>query len=392
MAVDKKAVYDNALLLLGQRALSAVDEDRAARYALDAAWDLGAEDYCLEIVQPLFATKTVELDSPSVSSEHALDEVHTLPNDFISVVGVYSDDKLDQPISRFIIEADTLACEYDPIYLRYTVNPDDLTKWSPSSLRVLAAYLAREIAIKVAPHKWEEMNALLVDRVEITKGLEGEKEVGVRSVAPSVTLTNTWRHIYNDALLVMGLDEISSNTDDSNRRVKLDRALDAGLVADLLEDVGWNFAIIAEQITYDSSIEPTWGFRRAHNKPANLHRLDGLFSDEYLQQPLKPYQEHDGNYYCDYDTIYIQYVTDTFLTTPDNWPPFFKRLVAGRMARDAASSLKGEGADLEVAATTYESRRNSALSNDAVSSPPRKISQGSWVRARGSYNNDRNRP
>jgi len=392
MSVDKKAVYDNALLLLGQRALSSVSEDRPARYSLDAAWDLGAEDYCLEVIQPLFASKTVALSSPAASSEHGLDSVHTLPADFLSIVNVYSDEKLDQPISRFIIEGSTLACEYATIYLRYTVNPDDLTKWSPSSLRVLAAYLAREISIKVAPHKWEEANTLLADRIEIAQELEGEKEVAQRSVATSVTLTNTWRHIYNDALLIMGLDEISSNTDDSNRRSKLDRALDAGLVADLLEDIGWNFAISSTESSYDSSIEPTWGFRRAHNKPSDMHRIDGLFVDEYLQQPLTQYQEHDGNFYCDYDTIYVQYVSDDFLTTPDDWPPFFKRMVAARMARDAAGSLKKEGADLEVAAATYEDRRKSALSNDAVVSPPRKISQGNWSRARSSRYIDRNRP
>ncbi len=88
MAVDKLAVYNHALTLVGQRKLSAVDEDRPSRHDLDAVWDLDATQYILEIVKPKFASKTVTLNSPAAATEHSLSQVHTLPDDYLNIIEV----------------------------------------------------------------------------------------------------------------------------------------------------------------------------------------------------------------------------------------------------------------------------------------------------------------
>jgi len=189
----------------------------------------------------------------------------------------------------------------------------------------------------------------------------------------------------------MGLDEITRTDDDSNRRVKMDRAVDSGIVSDLLEDTGWTFALSSTKITFDPSSEPDWGYRYAHEKPATLHRIDGLFVDEYMKQPLKDYQDEVGFFFSDYEEMYLQYVNTSFLTTPGDWPTFFKRLVAARIAKDASASLAKEGAIMERCDIEYEKRRGSALSNDTMSAPPRRLSNGNWVGARYRGSN-RNRP
>lgn len=393
MAVSKVQLYDNALLLLGQRKLTGLTEDREPRYLLDDAYDLDATAYCLEVTRPSFASKTAKLDSPTTSAIHDLDSVHTLPDDFITIVGVYSDAKLDQPISRYLIEANTLVCEYDTVYLRYTSDDhvDAFTDWSPSFTRVVSAYLAREICIKVNPKEYDTISNLFLDRVEVVKGLEAEKEPAKRSSATTVTLTNDWRKIYNDALLIMGLPEITSNTDDSNRRTKLDRALDAGIVLSLLEDIGWTFALDSTESTHTPSVEPAWGYTRAHAKPSDMVRLDGIYHDEYMQVPLKRYKDENNFFYTDEDTFYLQYVSNTWLSTPSSWPVFFKRLVAARMAADTALSLKNEGADPDRALMTFADRESSAKSNDAISSPPRMLATGNWAGSRYK-GNSRGRP
>lgn len=393
--VDKLAIYNNALLLIGQRKLASISEDREPRHLLDAAYDLGAPEYCLEIVQPDFASITAKLNSPAVSSVHALDSVHTLPADYLTLVknphddtdvGVYSDDKLDQPVSRYLIEGDTIACEHATIYIRYITSTLTLGDWTPSFVRVVAAYLAREIAVKLAPDEYEKLNNLFVDRVEAARSLEADREPA-RTNATTVTLTNAWRYIYNDALLVMGLNEITSNSDDSNRRTKLDRTLDSDLVASLLEDVGWTFALTSMKSQYDSSLEPSWGYRRVHAYPSDLHKLNGVFEDEYMNFPLRAYKDEGDYFFCDRDEIYVEYVSTDWLTTPDNWPSFFKRLVAARMAKDAALSLRNEGADPDRAIVEYDKRESEAKSIDAMSSPPRRLAQGNWnsSRFKGSY-------
>lgn len=393
MAVDKLALYNNAALLIGQRSFTGLTEDREPRYLLDSVYDLGAIEYCLEIVKPTFARKTTALASPAVSTAHDLDSVHTLPDDYIALVGVYSDSKLDQPISRYIIEDGKLACEYAIIYLRYISDSHvtTFTNWTPSFSSVVAAYLAREICLKLSPDQYEAISALFADRIEVARGLDAEQEPAERSSATTNTLTNDWRNVYNDALLIMGLEEITANNDDSNRRTKLDRALDSGLVASLLEDVCWTFAITSTKSEYDPSVEPAWGYSRAHKKPADIHRIYGLFHDEMMQSPLKLYQDEGGYFFTQEDEFYLQYISTDWLINPAQWPSFFRRLVGSKMAYDAAPSLKREGADINWAREVYQERESTAKSIDAMESPPRLIASGSWAgsRYRG---NSRDRP
>ena len=393
MAVDKLSLYNNALLLIGQRSLSSLTEDREPRHLLDASYALDAIEYCLEVVRPVFARKTQLISTVTVSAEHDLDNVHTLPADYISIVGVYSDAKLDQEINRYIIEGNTLSCEYSTIYLRYITSDvvTDFTNWVPSFSRVVAAYLAREISIKLSPDKTEDMNALLAERIDAAASLDSAREPVERSSVTTNTLTNEWRQIYNDALIIMGLDEITTNTDDSNRRTKLDRVLDAGIVSDELEDTSWIFSTTSTKSQYDPSVEPAWGYRRAHQKPTDMHRIDGIFYDEYMQQPLKEYKDEGDWIFTDQDEYYLQYVSDSFLVNPAQWPTYFKRLIAGRMANDASPSLRNEGADFTIANAIYEKRKSSAMANDSMQSPPRRLSNGRWAgsRFRGGY---RNRP
>lgn len=374
-------IYNDAAILLGQTKLASLTEDRELRYQLDDVYNLGAADYCLQLVKPRTSTTTVKLNTPTTSAEHDLDSVHTLPADFIELVGVYSDSKLDQPISRYIIDGNTLACEFGTIYLRYTSNSFAISTWSPVFVRVVSAYLASEVAANVAPDDYERLVGLFQKRAEMAAKLEGEQEPVKRSAKPTNTLTNTWRQIYNDALLILGLDQITSNDDDSNRRSKLDVTLDTGLVRNLMEDNAWNFGLKTQKMDYDPSLEPVWGYNYVFAKPSDLYRLEGVYLDEYLQYPLKDYHEEGDYWYSSYQTFYVEYVSSDYLTTPDLWPSFFRRLVAARMAKDAAMSLRAEGADVQFAEMEWEKRESDAENNDAMISRPRKIAQGSWTKA-----------
>lgn len=393
MAVDKLGLYNNALLLIGQRKLTGLTEDREPRYLLDDAYALDAVDYCLEVVKPRFATKTVTLNSPAVSPDHGLDSVHTLPSNYLTIVGVYSDDKLDQEIKRFILDDTTIACEHAVIYLRYVSDAlnETYTNWPGSFTRVVSSYLAREICLKLSPASYEVINGKFSERVEAAMALDDQREPDKRSTASTTTLNTDWLLIYNDALLIMGMDEITSPNDDSNRRSKLDHALNSGVVADLLEETGWTFALSSVEVNYDPSLEPGWGHTRVFAKPVDLHRLDGVFVDEYMQVGLKPYKDEDGNFYCDVDVMYVQYVSTDWLVNPSSWPMFFRRLVSARMAKDACGSLAKEGADTNRPPAEFEERKNAALSNSAMAAPPRILQSGNWTRGRfrGRYNKGR---
>ena len=384
--MDKLALYNDALLLTGQIPLSGLTEAVEARYYLDSVWNMGAVEYCLEIVKPSFSTKTVKLNTPAVSTQHDLDSVHTLPADFIVEREAYSDSKLDQPISRYIVEDRKLACEYATIFLRY-VSSDyvtTFTAWTASFARVVSAYLAREIAGKVNPIVLDQINALFIDRVKATLEIEAEKEPETRSAASTTTLTPELMAVYNDALLIMGVrQKIVSVTDDSNRRAILDTAWNAGIVKDLLEDTAWTFALTSTQVQSDPSLAPKWGYAYAMKAPADMLRIDGIYFDEYMSSAIRRYIYEDRTFYTDVTIIYIQFVSSTWESRVAEWPISFRRLVAAQLARDASASLVDEGADVKKAIFEHETRRSAAKSNDAISAPPRIIASGSWVGSRG---------
>lgn len=392
MTIDKLALYNDAVLLLGERKLSSLVEARESRYQLDSAWDMGAVDYCLEIIKPSSQRLTAKLNSPSVSAVHGLDSVHTLPSDYIATVGVYLDDKLDQPISRYMIDGATLICEFDTVYLRYVSNSYAASTYNLSFAKVISSYLAREIAGKIAPEQFTRVDGLFKEYASSALSIESEKETQQRSRAASGTLSADWIKIYNDALTIMGLGaaKITSGTNDSLARSIMDSSVDAGLVHDLLEDIGWFWAQATTKSSYNTSVEPDWGYSRAHDLPSDMHRLEGVFVDEYMLEPLKYYHQEDNVIYCDSDDIYLTYVSNTYLTTPSQWMPKFKRLVAAKLAVDAAPSIPA--ADVNHALRVYAERESSTKSADIQQSPPRMLSGGNWVGARFRGLNTRRRP
>jgi|GEM_PF-1035970 len=379
MAVDQLGLYNDALLLLGQRALSSLTEDREPRHRLDDVYNLEAINYCLELSKPTFARKTSLLTTSSTSANHDLDNVYTLPTDYVTMIAPYSDANLDQEIKRFILEGRTIACNYSSLYLRYISNGYALTDWTPSFTRVVAAYLAREVAERLSPDKYDSIDAKFTDRVSVVKSLSEEKEPGNRPTKSTVTLSNLWRNIYNDALFILGLDEITSNDDDSNRRTKLDTAINSDLVESVLEDTGWNFGLQSIKSDYDPSLEPEFGYERVHEKPIDMQILHGIFTDGYMESPLKSYKDEGDYIFCALDTVYIQYVDDTFLSMPSDWPVYFRKLIAARLAKDTAMTL---GGDQNRADEEYRERKYSAMSTDVMGSPPRTLSQGNWVGSR----------
>jgi hypothetical protein len=391
MATTQLSLYNEALLLVGERELTSLTDDVEARYRLDTAYANGV-DYCLELVNPVFARKTVKLTTFSTSSVHAFDNVFTLPSDYISMVRAYSDEKLDQPISRYIIEGSTLACNYSSLFLRYISNGYALTSWDKSFERVVVAYLASEIAPRIAPDEMERIEVTYANRLKQAIELSKQKEPDPRASDEGATLTNAWRAIYNRALQILGIEEINSNTDDSVRKVKLDVALSSDLVESLLEDTSWHWAVSSAKIQENPSLEPEWGFTKVFDKPDNMQRLDGVFVDPYMQVPLKHYKDEGPYIFAEVTELYIQYVNREFLTDPSSWPAHFKRLVSSAMARDVAPSFGKNAQERYDILAVFKDAQAESKNIDAMQSPPRTISNGSWTSSRFQGNQYRRRP
>lgn len=375
------SLYNTALINIGASVLEALTDARDERYSLDAIWDLGAVDHCLETVQPVFASKTSVLSGVATTGGLTLAYTYTLPADFLTVVGVYSDPELDQEVNRYMIDGTSLLCDYDTIYLRYinnTVTEDDFT--STFSLYV-AAYLASKICLKFNPDAAEGVYAAVAATKDEAIASDGIKEPERRPATQGTPLSDAWRGIYNGALQILSVAKIPTGSSDHPARVALDTAVESKAVESVLEDTSWRFGFTSVKIEYDPSIEPEWGYRYAFNKPGDVHRLIGVYYDENLINKLPHYIEDEANFYASVSTLYVSYVSTDWLTQPTSWPAYFSRLVSARIAKDAAGVVNAQRqlyADDE-----YQTRLKSAMSNDAVQSPPQVIAEGSWVRSRG---------
>lgn len=391
MAYDQLKLYNEALLLAGERSLTSLSETHETRYRLDEEYtNSSATEYCLELVQPAFARKTTRLNSPAAGS--TMSWSHTLPSDYVSFIGLYTDAALSKPVSRYIIEGGAIVCDHADVYLRFTSDGYSISAWDISFAKVVSSYLAMKVAARLSREEYDKLVKTHESAVAVASSIAARTELVPRPLKDGTTLSSDWMNIYNDALLILGLDALTSTSDDSGRRFKLSQALSTGIVEALMEDCGWQFGFSTEKLEYDSGIEPDWGYSYAFEKPSNLHRIDGLYYDEFLQVPLKEYHDEGNYFYTDVTEFYFQFVSTDFITTPANWPTHFKKLVAAKMAKDAGAALRSEGADVNNAIAIFNEREKNSKSIDAMQSPPRKLAQGSWTRARYSGNYGKGRP
>jgi hypothetical protein len=391
VAVTKLQLYNDALRIIGERKLASETEARESRYRLDDIYDFGAIDYCLEITKPRFASLVDKISTSVTSTEYGFANTFDLPADYLAMVGLFSDAGLDEPITRFIEQGRTIATDHAAVYLRYTSTTSGavLASWPPSFTRLVSAYLAKELAPRIRPDAIESASANFASERGVFLTTDSAEETRPRSKPATATLTPEWLSIYNDALFILGQEQLISVNDDSQRRSVLDAALSQSTVEFHLEDTAWKFALASGKIDYNPSVEPSWGYRRAFDKPADLLSIDGVFYDEYMRSPLKDYSDEGGYFFADVDSLYFQYISNNTLSQPSTWPAYFRKVISAELAFASAGVL---GGDAVKAAIVLEARVSSAKSNDAMQSPPRILAPGNWARSRNQGSSGRGRP
>lgn len=392
MAIDKLGLYNDACRIAGAERLASLTEAREARYKLDEIFDLGAIDYCLKIAMPAFARKTAELTNSGASTSPEFAATHTLPSDFLThlprqdgLPSLYSDATLDTPVGRMLRDGDVLYSDHATVYLRYVFSNDTYSTWEPEFVRLFTAYLGMELAERIAPHRYTSAKEKFDALAEEARSLAGLQEpLGGRTPVSNVELTEDWLPIYNDAAQILGRPHFSSIDAATELKVMFDVARDARIVEALLEEANWNFPISSAKLEENTRLEPEWGYRYVHEKPKDLHRLDGYFHDEMMRKSLRNYQDEAHNIYTNVTPIYVKFISADYIHNLAMWPAYFRRTVSARMAydvrRDERLALTADKrAEIEM---EYEDRLNAAKNIDAMQSPPIVISQGSWSASR----------
>jgi hypothetical protein len=190
--------------------------------------------------------------------------------------------------------------------------------------------------------------------------------------------------LYNDALLLVGERFLSSLTEEREPRRLLDQVWSSGAINYCLEQGQWFFAMRTIQIDYDPSIEPTFGYNRAFQKPTDWVLTSSFASDEFFRCPLTRYVDEAGYWYAELDTVYVRYVSnDTgYGMDMNKWPDSFREFVAAHIASRIILKLSNSESKEKELKDMRKALLKNAKSRCAMADPTQFSAQGNWSKSR----------
>lgn len=200
--------------------------------------------------------------------------------------------------------------------------------------------------------------------------------------------------IYNAALVdFLGSKRLGSLSDNVESRYILDQIWDNGFLDRVLQHGWWKHAMRAVKITYDPDYTASFGFTYSFDKPSDFVRLYSMTSDEFFRTPVDQYQHDRGKWFCDYQEIYVRYVSngDDYGLDVALWPESFKEYVEGYLALKAVKRITDSQADKEELTKEVRDLKIKAKSEDALEEPTGLVVPSGWAVARGGYENGRRR-
>jgi hypothetical protein len=194
--------------------------------------------------------------------------------------------------------------------------------------------------------------------------------------------------IYNGALQNCKLRSIASLTVNEESRRELDTVWNDGGVRYCLEQGQWLFARRTSKFTYDTAIEPQFGYRYAFAKPSDWVNTAGIASDEYFNCPLNQFNDEAGYWYADLTEIYVRYTSDDtnygmdMAKWPNSFTEYVKMYFASKVVGKLTSDTARETAILEPRRGLLAVALNIAQNRDTQSEPAKFLPQGQWSRSR----------
>lgn len=154
MSASRLSVYNDALLMAGERALDTLTDNVESRRLLDQVWNNNGVDGCLEEGQWEFAMRTVMVDyDPAIEPGFGYNRAFGKPTDWILTSAFCSDEFFRVPVTRYADETGYWFSDLDTIYVRYVSNDTnygaDMSKWPRSFAEFVAAHFASKIILKL---------------------------------------------------------------------------------------------------------------------------------------------------------------------------------------------------------------------------------------------------
>ncbi len=148
---SKLTIYNGALEILGERALSSLSENREPRRRLDGIWDRGGVNTCLQFSQWNFAINSAQFDyDTNITPTFGYRYVFGKPSDFVRTAGVCTDEYFRCPLIHYMDDNGYWRADHQVLYIRYVSNHVnyglDYAKWPFNFTRMVEAWFATQIS------------------------------------------------------------------------------------------------------------------------------------------------------------------------------------------------------------------------------------------------------
>lgn len=187
--------------------------------------------------------------------------------------------------------------------------------------------------------------------------------------------------LYNKALRHVGERKLASLVENRESRRYLDDEYDDTLLL-CLRSGYWNFATRVSEIDADTTVIPQFGYQSAFAKPADWIRTTWVSTSETLDPPLRNYQDQEGYWLANADTLYVRYVSSTIAADLTVWPVDYAEYVGVALAKTIVSRVTQNEAltdRIEQREKIYWKR---AQAHDAMDQPPQPWPMGTWTTSR----------
>ena len=157
---SKLLVFNAALLLVAERKLASLTENREPRRLLDDVFDGGAVRTCLESGFWNFGTRSFSIEfDPSIAPDFGFQRGFVKPSDWVRTSVVSASEYFRPPFKghQFADEAGHWFADIDTLYVKMVSDGaaygGDLGAWPESFARYFETYLASRIAWKLTRSK-----------------------------------------------------------------------------------------------------------------------------------------------------------------------------------------------------------------------------------------------
>lgn len=155
MGTTRLQLYNDALLLAGERAIASLTVTEETRRLLDQVWTNGGVDACLEEGQWQFAMRTIQIDyDPGIDPDFGYLHGFDKPTDWVLTSALCSDEFFRVPVLRYSDEAGYWFSDLETLYVRYVSNDGsyggDLSSWPQSFTEFVAAHFATKLVLKMS--------------------------------------------------------------------------------------------------------------------------------------------------------------------------------------------------------------------------------------------------